>query len=543
MMARRDPGAAALWLAVPVMLVLGLLAVANLAALELGPLRDRAIAVDEVFFAVCAARDNAVGDFPSFGCHDQKTPLIYATHQVVQWLTGTYSLPGMKVAAFGVVGVGAALVAWLARCLAGTIGAVAAAALFLLTISTDAFLMSLKTEVLGTCFLLGGLLLLARGGAAPKTRHWALCGLCFGVAFLVKQTFAFAAVLAVGAILLAAARARSMPAWRAAFVHALVFSVAALTPLVLFIVMFAVQGRLPEFLASIFLYPSIYRAPAAELGVLRPMLWRVGSVFEDMGRTPLVVMLAVLALALGTGAPRPRGHAHLPWAVLVACALGMLLVVFISPIYFSYHLLPAWMLLSVMAGVFVQRVAEHASGSRRLVAGIAAALVVPAAMMAATSWYTSGGKAKSIGTRAPPPLIASARGEYAYALGSWPDFYFSSGLIPASNVLFPWALPGAPRNWAYTPPDPQSAKGRWLARVQARGAEQLMQDFARTPPSYIVVSHKMARAPGSQRITDVRVLDDYLQLHCSLIGPAPENLGSAQSLFGCNSRRNTNVTR
>jgi hypothetical protein len=64
-----------------------------------------------------------------------------------------------------------------------------------------------------------------------------------------------------------------------------------------------------------------------------------------------------------------------------------------------------------------------------------------------------------------------------------------------------------------------------------------MSDFERTPPSYVVVSHDMARAPGSPRVTDIRILDDYLRQRCSYLRPAPENLGSAQSLFACNSRR------
>ena len=50
-----------LWGAVGVLLVLAALVMAQLAALEFGPLKGRAIAVDEVFFAVCAARDNAIG--------------------------------------------------------------------------------------------------------------------------------------------------------------------------------------------------------------------------------------------------------------------------------------------------------------------------------------------------------------------------------------------------------------------------------------------------------------------------------------------------
>jgi hypothetical protein len=531
---------APLWVAASCMLALAVLVIANLAAMEFGPLRGRAIQVDEVFFAVCAARDNAVGDFPSFGCHDQKTPLIYATHQVVQWASGTYSLPGIKVAAFALILIGAALVAALTRRLAGTVGAMAAAALFQLTIGIDASLLALKSEVLGTSFLLCGLLVLARGGGAPRTRHWALCGLFFGGAFMVKQTFAFATVVSVMALLLTAARS-PQPRWGTALGHAVALCAASLVPLLLSALLFAWQGRLPEFLASIFLYPSIYKAPGGDLGVLRPLLWRVGSVFEDMGRTPLVAMLAVTAAAMGTGlakgADKTPATSNPAWNVLLACAAGMLLVVFISPIYFSYHLLPAWMLLSVMAGVLVQRLADGHSSDRRLAAGVAAAMVLPAAMMAATSWYTSGGKAKHLNAGAAPPTIAGAKGEYAYVLGTWPDFYFSSELIPASHVLFPWSLPGAPQYWSYAPPDPGSLRGRWLARVQERAAQQLMSDFERTPPSYVVVSHDMARAPGSPRVTDIRILDDYLRQRCSYLRPAPENLGSAQSLFACNSRR------
>lgn len=530
------------------MLVLAMIAAANLAALEFGQLRGRAIAVDELHFAVCAARDNATGNFPSFGCHDQKTPLIYAVHQVVQWVAGTYSLPGIKAAAFGVVALGAALIGWLTRRLAGSVGATAAAALFLLTIGTDAYLFALKSEVLGTCFLLCGLGMLTYGPGQPRSRDWLMCGLCFGIAVLAKQTFAFAAVATAATILLAAAKTGQAARWWQGLRDTVALSAGAAVPMLLFALAFEWQGRLTEFLASILLYPSIYKAPAADLGVLRPLLWRVGSVFEDMGKTPLIVLLAVLAAAVGTpAADRVTGLSKLstkvPWSVLMASAIGMLAVALVSPIYFSYHLLPAWMLLSVMAGVFVQHLVRLEPQARRLQTGFAVALTLLAAMMAATSWYTSGGKAKLINAGAPTPLIENAKGEYAFMLGAWPDFYFYNGLVPASTALVPWSLPGVPKMWNYAPPEPASFRARWLATVQQHVSEQLMRDFAATPPSYILIAHDMARAPGSQRVTDVLLLDRYLQQHCSYLGAAPENLGSAQSLFGCNHRRNAEAIR
>lgn len=538
---RWHPGRYPLSLAVIGMLVLAFLVVANLAAIEFGPLRTQAIAVDELYFAVCAARGNAIGEFPVFGCHDTKTPLIYATHQLVQYAAGLYSLVGIKVAAYCMIGIGAALIAWLTHRLGGLLGAVAAAALFLLTVGTDAFLFALKSEVLGSAFVLVGLLVLTLRRDAPVVRDWFLCGICFGLAFMVKQTFAFAVLAVLVVSFIAPARNTAASASRSGLSNVVAMSVGSAIPVLVFGLLFALQGRGAEYLASTFLYPGIYDSPAGESG-LRRLLWRIGGVLQDMGRTPLVVMLAafVLPTAFRRSSPQDTPQTAAKWQLqaLVACTLGMLLVVFVSPIYFDYHLLPAWILLSVMGGLAVERAAVAVKFIGPPAAwGMALALLIPAAMMAAASWYSSGGKSKLVNRAPPQPTVTGAKGEYGYVLGMWPQFYFSSGLVPATTVLFPWALPGTPKNWAFVPPDPSTLKGRWLTAMQSLGSEQLMQDFAKTPPSYIVVSHEMARAAGSPRVTDVIALDDYLRDHCSYLRPVQPNLGSPQSLFGCNARR------
>ncbi len=113
------------------------------------------------------------------------------------------------------------------------------------------------------------------------------------------------------------------------------------------------------------------------------------------------------------------------------------------------------------------------------------------------------------------PHVAGHQAAYGYVVGTWPEFYVQSGLIPASGVLYPSALPGAPATWAYEPPDPSTRKGARLAALQAGNAEQLLSDFVATPPRYILVNPSMAKAPASVRSTDIGVIEGYLAKHCS----------------------------
>jgi hypothetical protein len=147
--------------------------------------------------------------------------------------------------------------------------------------------------------------------------------------------------------------------------------------------------------------------------------------------------------------------------------------------------------------------------------GLLAAALLPAA----SSWLSNGGRDNIADLRAPRSVLQGSRGEFGYVLGTWPNFYFYNGLIPATAVQFPWALPGTPGNWHSALPDPASLRGRLLARLQERNLRILLADFQNTPPRYILVMEKMARRTGSTRVTDVPGLEDYLHERCAYSSP------------------------
>ena len=136
-----------------VALALAVAALSGLLVLEFGAWRGEAIAVDELHFAACAARGNAAGQLPVAGCHDNKTPLIYALHQLVQQLHGLYPLSAIKAWAVALVLLNLGALAWLVsrhtqRPGAGPAAGAVAAALALQPLTADAPLLGLKTETL-----------------------------------------------------------------------------------------------------------------------------------------------------------------------------------------------------------------------------------------------------------------------------------------------------------------------------------------------------------------------------------------------------------
>src|SRR2546423_2787417 len=124
------------WAGLAASLVLTLLSQLNLALLEFGPYRERAIQVDELYFAACAARGTATGTTMA-GCHDNKAPLIHLLYQAVQGNDGPYDIVAVKVAAFVTVTLIVALVALLAYRFAGAVAALVAGCLLLQAMSAD----------------------------------------------------------------------------------------------------------------------------------------------------------------------------------------------------------------------------------------------------------------------------------------------------------------------------------------------------------------------------------------------------------------------
>ncbi len=164
---------------------------------------------------------------------------------------------------------------------------------------------------------------------------------------------------------------------------------------------------------------------------------------------------------------------------------------------------------------------------------IAGGFLASATLAAANSWNTNGGR-RDLAEPENTPMVERAEGAFAYVLGVWPAFYVYNGLVPASDVISPWALPGAPGNWFFTPPAPDSFRGRMLSYVQNRSLPRLFDDFARTPPSYILVLDVMARHGTSGRVTDVPGFDAYLSTHCAYARSITDDKRGLARLYRCN---------
>ena len=104
--------------------------------------------------------------------------------------------------------------------------------------------------------------------------------------------------------------------------------------------------------------------------------------------------------------------------------------------------IPAWVPMAILGSLVIgdywPRLYRSAPGGAAAVSmGLLAAALLPAA----SSWLSNGGRDNIADLRAPRSVLQGSRGEFGYVLGTWPHFYFYNGLIPATAVQFPWALP------------------------------------------------------------------------------------------------------
>jgi hypothetical protein len=526
------------WAGVACMLALSLLSIVNLARLEFGPWRDEAIAIDELYFSACAVRGLAVGQLPVAGCHDNKPPMVLLVHQLVQGAGTGYDPLAIKRAAFAVTALVAGLAAMLAYRLGGGLAALAAAALALQALAAEAVYLALKTETVGLVFVLAGLLLLLPGRRGDSSWwRWA-SGVFFGLAVLTKQTHLLVAPIVLAWLALSLQGAPT--GWLRAFMkEAASFMVGLLAPFVALAAMFFASDRHVEFIASFFVYPSVYGAPIEPgTSALELLAWKVGAVLNIMAQTPLLVLLFVAsAVSLGQAAAGRRARsssAGLARLLVLWVALALLAAALLAPVFYAYHSVPVRVFMAVTGGVFIADASArlHAWSPRALPAFVAA-LVAAAVLSAGSSWKTNGGKDRMPPARDPMSRVDDGQGRFGYVLGMWPDFYVHNGLVPASNVMYPWALVGAPANNFYELPEPSSLRGRMLGWAREHGSRQLMADFRRSPPRYIVVVDAMARVPGSPRIADVPGFDEYLKDHCDPVHEVEAGNQGPASLFRC----------
>lgn len=526
------------WRGVIVMLGLALVSITYLAMLEFGPKGATAIQDDELFFSACAARGLAVGQLPVAGCHDNKGPVIFVVHQVVQLISTPYNVPAIKVTAFLVVFLLAIAVGAIAHRLGGGVAGVGSAALILQALATNSTHLALKTETVGVVFILMSVMVLMTYSTRQAPWRVFISGALMGLAVLTKQTnLLLAAVVALWLIL--ATHGTALMRIRSAAIAVSLFSVGVASPFFLFFLIYFLDNRHVEFLANFFVYPAVYGS-ASDASLFKKMIWAAGPVLTSLAAKPLLSTLFVLGSArtvIGyfseTVGSRSKAT---PQLLILLIVVAMLLGILVSPTFYSYHIVPVQIPMAVLAGLCIAEMGRAVQDFLFKNTGfMTAGLVIPSVLMAVSTWYGHNGKEHSQTALPNDAKLVGGRGEYAYVLGTWPGFYVYNGFSPASNVMFPWALPGAPRNGIYQPPPEDSVRGLMLGWAQRHGLEDLRSDFRRTPPRFIVVMHQMARSENSEHIADVPGFDQYLHDYCNHLRELQTSHGRLGSLFQCNS--------
>jgi len=520
-----------------VMVAVSLLAFLNIVLHEFGPWRHEAIQVDELFFATCAARGLAVGEIPVAGCHDNKGPFILFFHQLVQMASSRYDLVGIKAAAFAVVGVIIGLVGLIAHRLGGWLAATMASVLVLQSFSVDASFLALKTETLGVVFTLTGLAILGKSGTRRAARF--LAGVAIGMAVVTKQTNLLVA-LAVMLWLCAMPFGKSEAGPKRALRNMAAFGLGLLLPGAATLLVFVASGREAEFLASFVIYPSVYGGSSAA-PAYKMLVWKLADVLTVLATTPLLALLFAVSLVPGFGSGQWKPDAHKPAVarhdfqrMLILASLALLLSVLVAPIFFPYHLVPVRILMAILGGVVISGLAaELPRASPKVVAALCTALITSTVLAAASSWYGNAGKSSWPRTIPPEWLVEGGRGQFGYVLGMWPEFYVVNDLIPASSVMFPWALAGTPGNHFYSLPPATSLRGRLLGWSRERGLRSLQADFVHTPPRFIALVESMSRAANSPHQSDVPGMDEYLSAHCGFLRHVTFNQRDGASIYRC----------
>ena len=494
--------------------------------------------MDERYFASCAARGLAVGHVPVAGCHDNKGPVIFLVHQIVQMASARYNLLAIKLAAYGVAMLVIALTARLAYWLGGRLAAVIAAALALQSLATDATHLALKTETIGIAFVLVGLIVIVPGSPGGRYARLLIGGCFVGLALVTKQTN-----LLVGLTVLIwlglSLRGRTGGWLRVFLKEAACFSTGLLTPFFAFTAVFLGSGQGVEFLSSFFVYPAVYGSSNGALfSPFKVFAWKVGEVLKTFANTPLLVTLfvasAVAPVDLVSGNDARSCGVRLSRLLVYLVALSLAAAILVSPIFYPNHVVPVMVVMAVTSGVlFADAASGWMASNPRAIATFGAVVLVSSILTTASSWRGNGGKQSALLAIDPRPLIERDEGQYAYVVGMWPNFYIEHGLIPASNVMFPWALLGAPPNHLYTLSPPKSLRGRLLSWARARATSELISDFSRTPPRYIVVVDRLARSPNSLRIVDVPEIDAYLQGRCHRLSDVQTGNHGKGSIFRC----------
>jgi hypothetical protein len=508
----------------------------------LGPRADLPTQVDEIFFLTCAVQGKAAGSLAPTGCHDNKGPAIFWLYETLVDLASPYRLAPLKCVGAAIAVLNAALLGLLARRLFGPGAAILAFTMMLGSAAAESMFVTLKTEPLGLVFVLTSLVVLAGARGVVSARRLLGIGVLFGVALLAKQSYLFALLG-----LLASALFWPAPCWPSAWLarvrSVFVLGLGVLIPFAMTLAWYQTQHRLSAVMASLFLYPSLYGDPAAPAASgAAQAFWKLVKLAEFSQPLALLMVLALLGTVWAGWPTRPgenrdAASARAALRPTIAVSLGLWLMLVLSPTLFRYHLMPVLALAVVPASAGLL-------GLRRWLAvvphaGLGLSLAVP---VVALVWVAAVLRGPGIRSETDREFYDFQRfdtggARYAYVQGMWPEFFVANGLIPASEVMYPNALPGTPSFWGFKLPPKGSPKALALARVNADAAAQLMADFARTPPAFIHVVDFVARAPGSQAVTDVPFLNEYLQSHCRPLKRIEKTVLHVGTLYACEDKR------
>jgi hypothetical protein len=492
---------------------------------ELGVRSDLPFQWDELFFLTCTARDGVPGGMPWAGCHDNKGPLIYLVYALLLDSSDIYNLVRLKWAAFGVSVAILGMAAYLAYRVGGRMAALVCSALLASHWALSPSFLALKTEQPGMLLLLMGLaalpgLLGIKGHDRPL-----LAGVAFGLALLAKQAFLFP-VMALGVVYCTMAAEHG--AWQR-LRRSLALGCGVLLPFLICWAYFWYAGRLDDHLASLILHVTMYVSPEPA-GLLQRWSWRFGGLATVLASLltftlPLLVLIAAFIV-------RPRAIRPLAPRGLLTLVLGTLLIGLFTPMLMGAHLAPFAIAASVFLGAAVGRYLQSREPlDAELV--VVVTLLLYGLVVVLTAWFGPAGRADTGRSFYRFEKLPAAATPYAYVAGIWPEFFVANNLKPASDVMYPTALPDAPNSWFFTQPNPATLKGRVAIDVFNANAEKLLRDFERTPPSYIHVSNEMARSPGQPRPSDIEVLSNYIDKRCSVFRLIEGNKQHAGVVYRC----------
>jgi hypothetical protein len=474
--------------------------------------------VDDLYFLSCAVRAVTQESGVLVGCHDNKGPLTYIAYALLSQSTQLYDLAPIKITGTAFVLLNALLAAWLSERWAGRQAAIVTLVLAMGLVFIDPSFLAFKTESLAVMFTLLGIGLLTHRVAGDPTGPFRLmaAGALFGVAIMSNQKFVViwgAAALWIW-LAIAAAPAGQQDKFTRRHVHSIaIFSAGTAVPFLLLLGTYALFGRAHEYLASLFLYASLY-GTAADGNLAQVIGWRLGLVAQKLRPFLLYVSVAVFACVfLMRGILlRTAGWSATSWSLflisLAMAAYGLLCLSF--SILFGYHFMPVFVLASIMAGVGYSSLAK-------LIPDVCFRLFMPLLLIhflasgAIAMWFGMKDRAQS--DTVFKYLVTPTQGDYAYVAGVWPGFYVFNQLIPASDVLYPHALHGAQPSPFFRLPAVGSVKRQLLDKIRGENERKLTSDFQKTPPRYIYVEDTWAHLTAASS-TDLTLLNEYIAIHC-----------------------------